>query len=51
MVVPAGAAGAVGATFTLIFVTDEIHVLSVVLLVLKAWDTPGDNPAKVTEDW
>jgi hypothetical protein len=49
-VLPVGAAGAVGAAFTLMFVTEETQVLSVVLLVLKACDTPGERPAKVTDD-
>ena len=43
-----GAAGVAGTAFTVTFVADEIHVVSVVLRVLKA-RTPGDNPAKVVD--
>ncbi len=48
---PAGAAGAVGAALTEIFVTEDTDRLTVVLLVRKAFDTPGDKPAKVVDAW
>ena len=51
VVLAVGAEGVAGTALTETFVAEDTQVLSVVLLVVKAWDTPGDNPAKVVDAW
>src|SRR6478609_3320396 len=50
VVLAVGAAGAPGTAFTVTFVTDDAQVVSVVLLLVKAW-LPEANPAKIADAW
>ena len=45
-----GVLGGVGTALTVTLVADDKHVLSALLLVVKAW-LPADNPANVVEAW